>query len=187
MTRTYGSRTPVSEPSSSSATASGRRWSSCCTSVPPPRLRSRRHPQRRRAGEPRVAARSPSRRTSLSCRAHTSSRSPSWRSAGITAYPRRASGAGTGSALDFGLPPARCLASARLAMPGRTHHAEPGEPRCPAPGCSRPAGFATEHDGEGLCLRHASHRSAASPTRTPGTSPRRLRAALSPGGSLAAA
>lgn len=41
-------------------------------------------------------------------------------------------------------------------MPGRTHRAKPGEPECPAPDCRRPAGFATEHPGEGHCLRHAS-------------------------------
>lgn len=43
-------------------------------------------------------------------------------------------------------------------MAGRRHAAAPGEPQCPAHGCARPAGFATDHEGTGPCRRHASHR-----------------------------
>ncbi len=40
-------------------------------------------------------------------------------------------------------------------MAGRSHRrAAPGESECPAPGCARPAGFATATPGEGPCLRH---------------------------------
>jgi hypothetical protein len=42
-------------------------------------------------------------------------------------------------------------------MPGRTHLAAPGEPACPEPGCGRPAGFATDHEGTGRCRRHEPH------------------------------
>lgn len=45
-------------------------------------------------------------------------------------------------------------------VPGRRHVAAPGEPRCPAPDCERPAGFATAHVGEGPCRRHDSHSAA---------------------------
>lgn len=38
-------------------------------------------------------------------------------------------------------------------MAGRQHVAAPGEPRCPAEGCERPAGFATDHAGSGVCRR----------------------------------
>ena len=50
-------------------------------------------------------------------------------------------------------------------MPGRRHVVAPGEPRCPAGGCERPAGFATDHLGDGHCLRHEPHPvpAAASP------------------------
>ena len=52
-------------------------------------------------------------------------------------------------------------------MPGRTHVAGPGEPRCPEPGCERPAGLFTEHRGEGPCLRHAPHSTAQPSHRAP--------------------
>ena len=39
-------------------------------------------------------------------------------------------------------------------MAGRRHVARPGEPRCPAEGCERPAGLFTDHPGAGRCLRH---------------------------------
>ena len=61
-------------------------------------------------------------------------------------------------------------------MPGRRHVAAPGQEQCPADGCERPAGFATEHVGEGLCLRHALHSTAqrsqpVAPSPTPEPSP----------------
>jgi hypothetical protein len=39
-------------------------------------------------------------------------------------------------------------------MAGRRHVAAPGEPRCPAEGCERPAGLFTDHPGRDGCLRH---------------------------------
>ena len=51
-------------------------------------------------------------------------------------------------------------------MAGRTHVAEPGATTCPVGGCSRPAGFATDHEGAGPCRRHSSAPLAASDTPT---------------------
>lgn len=50
-------------------------------------------------------------------------------------------------------------------MPGRTRVAAPGEPQCPAEGCERPAGFATDHAGSGFCRRHEGGRTLNRRTR----------------------
>jgi hypothetical protein len=60
-------------------------------------------------------------------------------------------------------------------MPGRAHVAAPGEPRCPAPGCERPAGFATHHEGHGRCRRHGG---TADPSPTPSPAPSAAETAL---------
>ena len=52
-----------------------------------------------------------------------------------------------------------------LSMPGRTHVAAPGQPQCPADGCERPAGFGTDHEGEGACRRHDGGRTPNRRTR----------------------
>lgn len=60
-------------------------------------------------------------------------------------------------------------------MPGRKHHAGPDEPRCPKPGCERPAGLFTDTPGVGPCRRHsAPQRSQPVPIEsTPEPSPER--------------
>lgn len=50
-------------------------------------------------------------------------------------------------------------------MAGRRQVAAPGEPQCPEEGCERPAGFATEHAGQGFCRRHDSGRALNRRTR----------------------
>lgn len=52
-------------------------------------------------------------------------------------------------------------------MPGRRHVAGPNEPRCPAPGCERPAGLFTDTPGVGPCRRHASHSALQRSHRAP--------------------
>lgn len=63
-------------------------------------------------------------------------------------------------------------------MPGRKHRAGPDEPRCPEPGCERPAALFTDHEGDGPCRRHelasAPQRSHPVPVEpTPEPSPER--------------
>lgn len=70
------------------------------------------------------------------------------------------------------------------ALAGRRHVAAPGEPQCPDAGCDRPAGFATEHLGAGLCRRHSSHREDAPPTASPRVEPAKAESGAS-GGPLA--
>lgn len=65
-------------------------------------------------------------------------------------------------------------------VPGRRHVAAPDEPRCPAPGCERPAGLFTDHVGEGLCLRHDGTAPAPEPTPEPSPKPAKAEATSEP-------
>src|SRR4051812_5889464 len=51
-------------------------------------------------------------------------------------------------------------------MAGRSRVAAPGQPACGVHGCTRPAGFATTHPGEGPCLRHGGDKWPPRPKRS---------------------
>ncbi len=57
--------------------------------------------------------------------------------------------------------------------PGRKHRARPGDPTCPAEGCQRPAGFATDHEGAGACPADDTTTDAPAPRTRPRPDTRR--------------